>query len=153
MNDVVLPVKDAAKVTLTADSSNTSTEKSMLVAEFDTIVADDEETSTLKLTLVDTNNNPIAGQQVKFNSSLANSDFDEVKDNGNGLYAAKLKGKTAGISIIKVTVNYKLFVIESKVNFKADSKRVELAVVRLDDDITILLLRVPMVKIYSLLSQ
>ncbi|MFS1562871.1 MAG: Ig-like domain-containing protein [Candidatus Arsenophonus phytopathogenicus] len=113
-------------VTLTADSKNPSVDKSELVAEPATIVADDKQTSTLKLTLMDANDNPIEGQVVKFEPSLANSQFDEVKENDEGVYTAKLKGKTVGVNTIKVKVNDKEFAIKTNVTLIADSNTVVL---------------------------
>ncbi|WP_339053314.1 invasin domain 3-containing protein [Arsenophonus endosymbiont of Crataerina pallida] len=123
-------------VTLKADSKNPSVDKSKLVAEPTTIVADDKQTSTLKLTLMDANDNPIEGQVVKFEPSLANSQFDEVKENDKGVYTAKLKGKTAGVNTIKVKVNDKEFAIKTNVTLIADSNTVVLKQVTLDGDNT-----------------
>ncbi|WP_119710855.1 Ig-like domain-containing protein [Arsenophonus endosymbiont of Aleurodicus floccissimus] len=123
-------------VTLTADSKNSSLNKSKLVAEPTTIVADDKQSSTLKLTLMDANDNPIAGQVVKFEPSLANSQFDEVKEINKGVYTAKLKGKTAGVSNIKVNVNDKEFAIKTDVTLIADSNTAVLKQVTLDGDNT-----------------
>ncbi|PAV04629.1 hypothetical protein CBG25_07100 [Arsenophonus sp. ENCA] len=123
-------------VTLTADSKNPSVDKSKLVAEPTTIVADDKQTSTLKLTLMDANDNPIEGQVVKFEPSLANSQFDEVKENDKGVYTAKLKGKTAGVNTIKVKVNDKEFAIKTDVTLIADSNTAVLKQVTLDGDNT-----------------
>lgn len=123
-------------VILKADSKNPSVDKSKLVAEPTTIVADDKQTSTLKLTLMDANNNPIEGQVVKFEPSLANSQFDEVKENDKGVYTAKLKGKTAGVNTIKVKVNDKEFAIKTDVTLIADSNTAVLKQVTLDGDNT-----------------
>ncbi|MDR5611718.1 MAG: invasin domain 3-containing protein, partial [Arsenophonus sp.] len=123
-------------VTLQADSKNPSVDKSKLVAEPTTIVADDKQTSTLKLTLMDANDNPIEGQVVKFEPSLANSQFDEVKENDKGVYTAKLKGKTAGVNTIKVKVNDKEFAIKTDVTLIADSNTAVLKQVTLDGNNT-----------------
>ncbi|QBY42687.1 Invasin [Arsenophonus nasoniae] len=135
-NELELNFPAAVTVTLTPDSDNPSVEKSKLVADPTTIVADGEKTSNLTLTLMDANNNPITGQKVEFTTNLANSEFDKVKENDKGIYTAKLKGKTAGVTTIKVKVNDKEFAIETKVTLTADSKTAVLKQVTLDGDNT-----------------
>ncbi|MDR5611623.1 MAG: invasin domain 3-containing protein, partial [Arsenophonus sp.] len=124
VNDVVLPVKDAAKVILTADKNHPSKDKSKLEADPTTIVADGQASSTIKLTLLDVNDNPLVNQVVKFKSSLKNSHVsDEVKDEGNGIYTATLTGTTAGETSIEVTVNEVVLPVKdaAKVTLTADS--------------------------------
>lgn len=79
-----MQIKNTAKVTLTADNSKPGENNSKLEAEPTTIVADGETYSTLRLTLLDVNDNPLAGQKVEFNSNLNNSHVKEIKDEGKG---------------------------------------------------------------------
>ncbi|MFS1562870.1 MAG: Ig-like domain-containing protein [Candidatus Arsenophonus phytopathogenicus] len=99
-------VGKTATLTLTADNSKPSNEKSKLEADPIEIVADGQASSTIKLTLLDVNDNPLAGQKVEFTSDLKNSHVsDVVKDEGNGIYSATLTGTTAGKASIEVKVN------------------------------------------------
>ncbi|WP_119710854.1 invasin domain 3-containing protein [Arsenophonus endosymbiont of Aleurodicus floccissimus] len=117
-------VGKTATVTLTADNSKPSKDKSKLEADPTTIVADGQASSTIKLTLLDVNDNLRAGQVVKFKSSLKNSHAsDEVKDEGNSIYTATLTGTTAGETSIEVTVNDVVLPVKdaAKVTLTADS--------------------------------
>ncbi|WGM03333.1 invasin domain 3-containing protein (plasmid) [Arsenophonus nasoniae] len=134
VNGAVLQIKNSAKITFTADKKHPSKDKSILAANPSSIVADGKETSTLKLTLMDVHDNPIEDEKVKFISSLPNSDFDEVQNKGKGVYTAKFKGKTAGVSKIKVRVNDQELAIKTEVTLTADSKTAVLKKVRLEGD-------------------
>ncbi|PVZ87889.1 invasin [Serratia sp. S1B] len=113
---------NSASVTLTADSSNLSTSKSALAVSGDSIVANGTQTSTLTLTLNDTNGNGVSGQTVAFVSDLANSKVGTVTDNGNGTYTATLSGITAGTAHITVTVGGNSFAVNAaSVTLTADS--------------------------------
>ncbi|HDF2330273.1 TPA: Ig-like domain-containing protein, partial [Morganella morganii] len=92
-------------VTLTGDKDNLDKDKSTLAADPLTIVADGNTTSALTLTLKDVNGNAVSGQTVLFSTDLTNTTFSAVTDNHDGTYTGTLKGTTAGVAVISVTVN------------------------------------------------
>ncbi|HCM63234.1 MAG TPA: hypothetical protein DIT05_11920 [Morganella sp. (in: Bacteria)] len=103
VNGTVLSVTPVT-VTLTADSSKLDKDKSVLTGTPLTIVANNTETSELKLTLKDVNGNVVSGQTVLFNTTLGDTTFSAVTDNQDGTYTATLKGTKAGDALITVTV-------------------------------------------------
>ncbi|WP_127959640.1 invasin domain 3-containing protein [Serratia microhaemolytica] len=109
-------------VTLIADINNLDSDKSSLDADVTTIIADNSSAATLTLTLHDGNGNPISGQNITFVSSVANTTFSSVVDNGDGSYTTTLVGKTAGQAKITVKADSTLLAgIETTVTLLADS--------------------------------
>ncbi|WP_127956645.1 invasin domain 3-containing protein [Serratia microhaemolytica] len=97
-------------ITLQGDSSALSTTLSTLSADSSSIVADGKRKATLTFTLRDINSNPVAGQTITFNSSLANGSFGTVTDNQDGSYTTTFSGSKAGDSVITASVNGTEFV-------------------------------------------
>ena len=92
-------------VTLIGDKTNPDITKSELTATPDTIVADGQEGSALKLILRDANGNLITGQTVLFSTTLGNTAITDNAEAQGGTYTATLKGTTAGTATIKVSLN------------------------------------------------
>ncbi|WP_109963482.1 invasin domain 3-containing protein [Edwardsiella piscicida] len=115
----------AARVTLTADSSNPNADKSILEANPSRIVANGVDAATLTLTLKDINDNLISGQSVAFISSEKNGvHISNTTDEGNGRYRATLSGTRAGITQVTVAVDGNpLAVSAATVTLTADSSK------------------------------
>ncbi|WP_162473679.1 invasin domain 3-containing protein [Serratia microhaemolytica] len=96
--DVEKPV-----VQLLPDSGNLDTEKSTLVVEHNTLVANGSDKATITLTLKDKNGNPVLGQPVQFSSSLADVSFSAVQSD-NGVYSATFSGTRAGNTELRANV-------------------------------------------------
>ena len=92
-------------VTLIGDKTNPDITKSELTATPDTIVADGQDGSALKLILRDVNGNLITGQTVLFSTVLGNAAITGDAEAQGGTYTATLKGTTAGTATIKVSLN------------------------------------------------
>ncbi|MEM7918614.1 invasin domain 3-containing protein [Morganella morganii] len=92
-------------VTLIGDKTNPDITKSELTATPDTIVADGQDGSALKLILRDVNGNLITGQTVLFSTALGNAAITGDAEAQGGTYTATLKGTTAGTATIKVSLN------------------------------------------------
>ncbi len=92
-------------VTLIGDKTNPDITKSELTATPDTIVADGNDGSALKLILRDVNGNLITGQTVLFSTALGNTAITDDAEAQGGTYTATLKGTTAGTATIKVSLN------------------------------------------------
>lgn len=110
VNGAALAVS-ATQVTLTADSSNLDATKSRLIKSKSSIVANNTDISTITFVLSDRNNNPVSGQTVLIESSLANSSLVGLRDNGDGIYTAQLKGTKIGEASITVKVNNIAFAV------------------------------------------
>ncbi|WP_245684039.1 Ig-like domain-containing protein [Proteus myxofaciens] len=100
-----------------ADSDNPSVEFSKFVVSPEIIKADGVQTSTLKLTLVDGNKNPIledGSDYVIFSSPLVDTNITKTNIE-NGVYTGRISGTKAGDAIISVSVGNKPFAITPKV--------------------------------------
>lgn len=116
----------AAQVTLTADASKLDASKSSLNAAPAIIVANGTAASVLTLSLKDINNNPVTGQSVTFNSTLAGSKISSTTDNGDGSYTAKLTGTTAGRESVTVNIAGSSFAVTAAViTLTADSSNLD----------------------------
>ncbi|MHC2598873.1 adhesin/invasin [Kluyvera sp. 1366] len=116
----------AVNVSLTADSSNLDTGRSLLTASRPAIVADGADGSVITLTLRDRNDNAVSGQAVAFVSSLNDSAFGSVLDHGDGTYTATLTGTKSGRSSITVTIDGKAFAVTATdVTLMADSAHLD----------------------------
>ncbi|ACY83170.1 putative invasin [Edwardsiella piscicida] len=124
----------AARVTLTADSSNPNADKSILEANPSRIVANGVDAATLTLTLKDINDNLISGQSVAFISSEKNGvHISNTTDEGNGRYRATLSGTRAGITQVTVAVDGNpLAVSAATVTLTADSSKPDAALSTLE---------------------
>ncbi|MEM8256047.1 invasin domain 3-containing protein [Morganella morganii] len=92
-------------VTLIGDKTNPDITKSELTATPDTIVADGQDGSALKLILRDVNGNLITGQTVELKTALENTVITMTPGDQDGVYTATLKGTKAGTATVTVTVN------------------------------------------------
>ncbi len=92
-------------VTFVADGNNLSTTNSTLGASPSTIIADGVTASTITLTLLNNNGNPVSGQAVTFASSLADSSVGTVIDNRDGTYTAPLTGTAPGSTSITALID------------------------------------------------
>ncbi|UJT79287.1 Ig-like domain-containing protein [Edwardsiella piscicida] len=124
----------AARVTLTADSSNPNADKSILEATPSRIVANGVDAATLTLTLKDINDNLISGQSVAFISSEKNGvHISNTTVEGNGRYRATLSGTRAGITQVTVAVDGNpLAVSAATVTLSADSSKPDAALSTLE---------------------
>lgn len=95
VNGQPLIVSQVVKVTLSADDSKPSADKSILAPNPSSIVADGI-SSTITLELKDVNGNPLAEQGVEFIPSLPGSEIGKVTEKDNGIYEASLVGTKAG---------------------------------------------------------
>ena len=117
-----------AAVTLVADGSNLDAGKSVLAATPSSIVADGVAASQITLSLKDVNDNPVRGQNITFNTTLAGSTVSTVTDNGDGSYTAQLTGTTAGSESITVSVGgAALGVAAATVTLTADAGNLDAA--------------------------
>lgn len=117
---------NAPMVHFTADGSNLDTGKSTLTASQPTIIANNTDTSSILLTLRDTNDNPVSGQGVQFISSLAGTILDSLIDHGDGSYTALLKGTKAGIATVTVKVNGTVLnTTSAQITLKADASNLD----------------------------
>ncbi|ETO41153.1 invasin domain 3-containing protein, partial [Morganella sp. EGD-HP17] len=96
---------ESAAYAITADSSMPDKDKSELMAEPQTIMADGSDESELTLVLRDANGNGVSGQTVLFSTDLIDVKFSIVTDKGDGVYTATLTGTNAGAAPLTVTVN------------------------------------------------
>ena len=92
---------------------------STLVASPKEIVADNTEESTLTLTLLDENKNPIKGKEVTFNvDGVENTTISAVTEK-NGVYSATLKGTQTGTATIKASIDGKELSLKDQIKLKA----------------------------------
>ncbi|WP_181876429.1 invasin domain 3-containing protein [Yersinia wautersii] len=90
-----------ATVSLSWDLSITN---STLIASPDSIVANGSDTSTLLLTLVDSNHGPVTGQNVTFSTTMG--DIGVTTSPSDGIYIATLTaGTVVGTALINVIVD------------------------------------------------
>ncbi|CNB97384.1 inverse autotransporter beta domain-containing protein [Yersinia pseudotuberculosis] len=81
-----------------------STTNSTLIATPDSIVANGSDTSTLLLTLVDSNHGPVTGQNVTFSTTMG--DIGVTTSPSDGIYIATLTaGTVVGTALINVIVD------------------------------------------------
>lgn len=116
----------SATVMLTMDISNLDPSRSALIATPDIIVANDEDTSQILLTLKDMNDNPVSGQPVTFITTLGT--VNDLQDNNDGTYIATLKGTTAGTATVTVQIGNSNFgTLSANVELTGDPNTAEIA--------------------------
>ncbi|WP_282813783.1 beta strand repeat-containing protein, partial [Hafnia alvei] len=111
------------KVSFTA--GDIAADKSTLVASPNNITANGQASSTLTLTLVDANNNPISGAANSLRASIAGLDNVSVSNfaeqGSTGVYVASLTGTRAGIATVTALSGSKKASIQTpKVTLSAD---------------------------------
>jgi adhesin/invasin len=103
-----------ATVTLNGNSRDLSTTNSTLVASPLAIVANNNDTAVVTLTLKDSNNNPVTGQTVTFASTLGT--LGGVTESTGGVYSATLTaGAVAGLASVSVNVGGSAFGVTGNV--------------------------------------
>ncbi|WP_202632269.1 Ig-like domain-containing protein, partial [Yokenella regensburgei] len=117
------------KVSFTA--GNIAPDKSTLVASPDSITANGQAASTLTLTLVDVNNNPVTGAAGSLHASVAGLDNVSVSNfaeqGATGVYVATLTGTRAGIATITALSGSKKASTQTPtVTFSADKTTVQI---------------------------
>ncbi|MGK0739928.1 Ig-like domain-containing protein, partial [Yokenella regensburgei] len=117
------------KVSFTA--GNIAPDKSTLVASPDSITANGQAASTLTLTLVDVNNNPVTGAAGSLHASVAGLDNVSVgnfaEQGATGVYVATLTGTRAGIATITALSGSKKASTQTPtVTFSADKTTVQI---------------------------
>ncbi|MDH0353811.1 Ig-like domain-containing protein, partial [Morganella sp. GD04133] len=96
---------------VTPDSANPDTGQSSLSADPMTIVANDDDESTLTFILKDKFGNNIPSQDVKFKSDLTDSKVSTTTKNPDGTYSAVLKGTKAGNANITIDLDGQAFAV------------------------------------------
>ncbi|MEG1346643.1 MAG: inverse autotransporter beta domain-containing protein, partial [Hafnia sp.] len=93
------------KTTITFVDASADVSLSGLTASPDSIVANGTASSTLTLTLKDSNGRPLTGEKVDFVSSLMGSAVSNITDHSDGTYTATLTSTKTGNTSVSVKIN------------------------------------------------